>query len=410
MTSPLPLVDLSSPSSPPSPIRKIYTQDDMDGWFRSEAYSYTERFVGCLKAARQLEAVEESQAVKAILDFLKNSSDVISEVAATQSTESRREIFEAWLGKVGENSVNVLRHLVSSTQAAALPELEFHLASAFGSSARLDYGTGHELSFVAFLLILRLIGVLTATDEAAIVKKCFPAYRELVEKLQKAFRLEAAGKMGVWGLDEHEHLVYHFGASQSRIHATKRPLSLLSHPSVSSSRTAYLYLSSLLQLDREQEGDVDGLLRLYRSEVLQRLPVVQHFRFGPALRWVDATTGKSLVPSSGDGLSEEEREKLTATLDKRERDSGTVAPWALPALSGEQTPEDILSRLPSPALPPGSPSTPTKEAPSVPPSPASSSGSPLPRPYSAGSSAGLGQRRMSKLSIANAGEGEGEKE
>jgi serine/threonine-protein phosphatase 2A activator len=106
--------------------------------------------------------------------------------------------------------------LVPSSQSAALPELSFHLLSSFGSPARMDYGTGHELSFLAYLLILRLIGVFSEADEGAIVKKCFAAYRQLVGRLQHSFKLEAAGKLGVWGIDEHEHLVYHSGASQSR--------------------------------------------------------------------------------------------------------------------------------------------------------------------------------------------------
>jgi hypothetical protein len=80
----------------------------------------------------------------------------------------------------------------------------------------MDYGTGHELSFLAYLLILRLICVFSEADEGAIVDKCFSAYRQLVGRLQHSFKLEAAGKLGVWGTDEHEHLVYHSAASQSR--------------------------------------------------------------------------------------------------------------------------------------------------------------------------------------------------
>lgn len=94
--------------------------------------------------------------------------------------------------------------------------MRFHLLSSFGSPQRLDYGTGHELSFLAYLLILRLAGVLTPEDEPAIAKKLFAGYLDLVKQLQRAFGLAPAGKMGIWGVDAHGHLVYHWGASQSR--------------------------------------------------------------------------------------------------------------------------------------------------------------------------------------------------
>lgn len=96
------------------------------------------------------------------------------------------------------------------------PELSHHLLTSFGSPARLDYGTGHELSFLAFLLILRLLGQLTPADEQAIVTRVFVAYFDLVRRLQKRFRLEPAGSKGVWGLDDHQHLSYLWGASQLR--------------------------------------------------------------------------------------------------------------------------------------------------------------------------------------------------
>lgn len=42
------------------------------------------------------------------------------------------------------------------------------------------------------------------------------AYLALVRKLQKVFKLEPAGSKGVWGLDDHQHLSYLWGASQLR--------------------------------------------------------------------------------------------------------------------------------------------------------------------------------------------------
>lgn len=296
---------------------------------------------------------------------------------------------------VAQEADRLYHESLTPAQHVAIPELAFHLRSSFGSPARLDYGTGHELSFLAFLLILRLVGAFTAEDEPALARETFAIYLDVMKQVHKTFRLEAAGKMGIWGMDENHHLVYHWEASQTRsespsgsarslslsrgsaccqgqvweraltlntptpaVHPSKRPALLVAPPGAAG--ISYLFLSSLLHLhgdpvpatssaDASPDKSFEGLLRLYKHEVLDRLPVVQHFRFGPVLRWA-LPEGASLLPSTSDDLTDEELEALNATLDRRVTADGTVAPWALPTLSGNSTPEEILERLPSPAL------------------------------------------------------------
>ena len=48
---------------------------------------------------------------------------------------------------------------------SAEDELASYLLGGFGSSQRLDFGTGHELSFLAFLGCLWKLGGFTAGDE-----------------------------------------------------------------------------------------------------------------------------------------------------------------------------------------------------------------------------------------------------
>jgi len=60
----------------------------------------------------------------------------------------------------------------------ALVEITSYLLGAFGSGQRLDYGTGHELSFAAFLCTLFLLRVLDpAQDAVAAVLVIFPKYK-----------------------------------------------------------------------------------------------------------------------------------------------------------------------------------------------------------------------------------------
>ena len=54
--------------------------------------------------------------------------------------------------------------LGSDAEVSARAELEAYLIGSFGSSQRLDYGTGHELSFLAFLGCLWKLGAFPDSD------------------------------------------------------------------------------------------------------------------------------------------------------------------------------------------------------------------------------------------------------
>lgn len=56
----------------------------------------------------------------------------------------------------------------------AAPEIMAYLVDGFGNSTRIDYGTGHEISFLMFLCCLFKIGVFNDDDKLAVGSKVFP--------------------------------------------------------------------------------------------------------------------------------------------------------------------------------------------------------------------------------------------
>ncbi|KAK3850389.1 hypothetical protein Pcinc_042908, partial [Petrolisthes cinctipes] len=73
----------------------------------------------------------------------------------------------------------VLKEALPEKFHPAVPEVSVYLVESVGNSTRIDYGTGHELSFIMFLTCLFKIGALTKEDSIATVNKIFQRYLSL---------------------------------------------------------------------------------------------------------------------------------------------------------------------------------------------------------------------------------------
>ena len=60
---------------------------------------------------------------------------------------------------------SLLVELLPEQFRVVIPYVSPHLLTAFGSFTRMDYGTGHETSFMLFLLCLTLVRFLEPTPE-----------------------------------------------------------------------------------------------------------------------------------------------------------------------------------------------------------------------------------------------------
>ncbi|ORX92961.1 hypothetical protein BCR34DRAFT_500266 [Clohesyomyces aquaticus] len=212
----------------------------------------------------------------------------------------------------------------STAEVSAKAELEAYLVGSFGSAQRLDYGTGHELSFLAFLGCLWKLGAFPETQngsqERAIVLGVIEPYLQLIRRLILTYTLEPAGSHGVWGLDDHSFLPYIFGSAQlspaisspSDI-ATEgsapdapNPADVAKSTTVQRERQRNMYFSAIGFIYDVKKGpfwehspilfDISGvkagwakinkgMLKMYNAEVLSKFPVVQHFPFGSLFVW-----------------------------------------------------------------------------------------------------------------------------
>ena len=258
----------------------------------------------------------------------------------------------------------------------SVSELEEYFTGSFGDEQRLDYGTGHELSFIAFLGCLWKLSCFAdgepGEEERGIVLGVFQPYLQLIRKLIMTYTLEPAGSHGVWGLDDNSFLPYVFGSAQfcpAISESDKTPVegSMPDAPKASSvtdakivteERKRNMYFSAVGNIYDMKKGpfwehspmlfDISGItagwgkinkgmLKMYNAEVLSKFPVVQHFPFGSLFRWEKDPNALPPPPTSHQAAQPlRSPHDMNQPVGIRNAPAvGTAAPWAKSAVPGD---------------------------------------------------------------------------
>lgn len=269
-----------------------------------------------------------------------------------------------WHAKIEDNASAYLKELLSDS--GLNEELEYYLLNSFGSAVRLDYGSGHELSFVAFIGGLMECGIIDKEVLGTELLAVFARYYDVSRRLITVYNLEPAGSHGVWGLDDHFHFIYILGAAEFNFPDDQRGslyvppvLQVLSSHTIDSFKESNLYVNAIAFIYKIKLGPfhehspiiydihhsvslwakvLSGLVKMYEVEVLGKAPVVQHFWFGSGLyAWKDANTLADLPvrqfdQDDGTSVTEDEIPGLingfAGTKTTRSNITLTGAPWA----------------------------------------------------------------------------------
>ena len=196
---------------------------------------------------------------------------------------------------------------------------------------------------------LHKTGFFKQSDFPALVLRLFNSYLALMRRLQKQYMLEPAGSHGVWGLDDYHCLPFYFGSAQLIGLHEILPESVHDDSVLETNCHEYLYLDAIKFIKEVKAGspfaetspmlnDISalpswertnkGMLKLYEGEVLKKLPVIQHLRFGTLFpcTWTpshEADDGSTYTPvSSHPGTS------VRAPPTFCPEGVSTKAPWA----------------------------------------------------------------------------------
>ena len=341
-SNPTPLPETPALPPPPAdpsqlsfkvPTRRILSKEDHDLFLDSPAHDLIQAWVFGLSDAvadTPISAVKDAELstpLKTILKILDQAEELVRLSPPDDQGGSRfgNKRFRDFLDKAKEEAPSWHRGLGLKNNDA-IAETSTYLNQSFGNRTRIDYGSGHELNFMIWLLCLYQLQVITKSDFKAVVLKVFTRYLEVMRVIQETYYLEPAGSHGVWGLDDYQFLPFLFGASQLLHHPFITPRAIHQELTLEEFGHDFLYLNQInfvnstktvkglrwhspmlddISSAKSWEKVEGGMRRMFVAEVLRKLPVMQHFLFG------------SLVPAA-DGMSEQDAAGVADEEDEGE--------------------------------------------------------------------------------------------
>ena len=247
--------------------------------------SLSESVLGC-PLSQECPLAPAGEAVIAALDRLSQLCHETPPV--THAVRYGNPGFRNWFDGMQAEAPGLVYNMLGDELGGATIELLPYFLDSFGNKTRIDYGTGHETTFVMLLFCLFSLGVLREEDRQGTVLRIFTRYLSLMRQLQTTFwcalplcclllwstsggrtlpkpipfgqqrllwergrrcctecRLEPAGSHGVWGLDEYHFFPFIFGAAQLQGHPSIRPESITDAAVLEMHSNDYLYLDAV---------------------------------------------------------------------------------------------------------------------------------------------------------------------
>ncbi|KAH0792585.1 serine/threonine-protein phosphatase 2A activator-like [Histomonas meleagridis] len=270
----------------------INSEADMVKWESSPAYNNIFSVLQLLNNSVQSKPRStphpKSPIVVALLNSLGKVREILNSVEPLQQPmRYGNRAFRTFLSTVNEKRAEILKDVTDNWEA------HDYFVQSFGSWTRIDFGTGHELNFLAFITSLAVLNLITPEDGPAIVFDVFWEYWNLHTEVKAKYHQEPAGSHGAWSIDDYVFLPFLFGSSQLINHPDITPANVIDPNVAKNNRDEYAYCRWIDYIYHEKFGAFaehsrmlyslrnlphfvklnGGMIKMYQGEVMDRFLV-----------------------------------------------------------------------------------------------------------------------------------------
>lgn len=192
---------------------------DLTQWQKSRAYHDLIGFINGTSSAIQgiktTDEMYESEMMRKLLGVFDSLEKLVEQHPPLEQPQRfGNKAYRDWAREMREQVPQWLQQLLPAAKQKYQTELEQYLMESFGNATRIDYGTGHELSFLFFLCSLFKAEILQEQDIVSAALRLFNRYLGFARQLQRTYNMEPAGSQGVWSLDDFQFVPFIWGSAQ----------------------------------------------------------------------------------------------------------------------------------------------------------------------------------------------------
>ncbi|KAH8267523.1 hypothetical protein KR018_012481, partial [Drosophila ironensis] len=301
------------------PAKRVQNIGDLGLWQRSRAYHDLIGFINGTSAAIQgvktTDEIYESEMLRQLLKLFDNLETLVAQNPPLEQPQRfGNKAYRDFASAMREQLPELLAQLLPADKQRFHNELLQYLLESFGNATRIDYGTGHELSFMFFLCSLFKAEILQEQDIVSAALRLFNRYLEFARHLQRTYNMEPAGSQGVWSLDDFQFVPFIWGSAQLAVKSPFDPSKFVDEQIIADFKEHFMFISCIDYICKVKTGhfgehsnqlwsitDVPswvkinaGLVKMYQKEILSKFPVIQHVYFGELMSFESVSPGTTI--------------------------------------------------------------------------------------------------------------------
>ncbi|XP_030555801.1 serine/threonine-protein phosphatase 2A activator [Drosophila novamexicana] len=304
----------------PAIEKRVHNAADLAQWQRSRAYhdliGYINGTSSAIQGIKTTDEMYESDVLRKLLALFDALAQLVKEHPPLEQPQRfGNKAYRDWSRTMHEQLPGLLAQLLPAAKHKYHNELLQYLLESFGNATRIDYGTGHELSFIFFLCALFKAEILLEQDIVSAALRLFKRYLEFARQLQRTYNMEPAGSQGVWSLDDFQFVPFIWGSAQLAVKSPFDPAKFVDEQIINDFKEQYMFISCIDYICQVKTGHFGehsnqlwsitavpswikinaGLVKMYQKEILSKFPVIQHVYFGELMSFDTVAAGTTLT-------------------------------------------------------------------------------------------------------------------